>query len=172
MLEFMSENSYELHREYLRQARLRYAILEDGIKDIKGKKYNEIIRQKINVRDKVDVLRELSDITLHNIFFNSFSEFEYSPCEAVRMQMKSEAELLNRVYSTAMAIPYGFIGVFVFDGKIFVYSDTDRVRLLSRGIPRLAVDVCEHAYFLDYGFDKPRYLLSALPYLDLNKLNS
>ena len=33
-----------------------------------------------------------------------------------------------------------------------------------------AIDVCEHAYFADYGFDKQRYLISALPYLDITKL--
>ena len=34
------------------------------------------------------------------------------------------------------------------------------------------VDVCEHAYFMDYGYNRERYLLSSLPYLDIAKLSA
>ena len=38
--------------------------------------------------------------------------------------------------------------------------------------PILALDLYEHAYFNDYGFNRDRYLRSALEYLDLERLNS
>ena len=37
---------------------------------------------------------------------------------------------------------------------------------------RLAVDLCEHAYFYDYGFDKKSYLKAALSSLDLSKIEN
>ena len=37
--------------------------------------------------------------------------------------------------------------------------------------PILAVDICEHVYFLDYGFDKERFLCRFLPYLSLSKID-
>ena len=172
MTEFLSEDAINLHKDYLRQLRLRYAILEDGIKGIKNKEYEEITRQKLNKVDKQDVLNELSDITLHKIFFNSFTKTEYQSCDLARIVFGSEAALLNSIYSVAISQAHGFVGVFLIGGRPMVFGDTNRVKLLAHGIPRLAIDVCEHAYFLDYGFDKPRYLLRALPYLDLNKLNS
>lgn len=171
MTEFLSDEAIASHKEYLRQLRLKYAILEDGIKTIKNKDYEEITRQKLNYKDKLEVLSQLSEITLHRIFFDSFCDREYAPCELARLSFGSEAVLLNRIYSECMALPYGFVGVFLERGQPVVLGDTDRVKLLSRAIPRLAVDVCEHTYFLDYGFDKERFLIRALPYLDLNRLN-
>ena len=171
MLRFFSEEAVSLHKEYLRQARLRYSILEDGIKEIKNKKYVDILRQKMDKKDREDVLKELSDITLHKVFFSSFSQYEYAPSAYVRDAFGSEAELLNRVYSACMSQDFGFVGVGLVRGKITVVKDTDRVRLLSYCVPRVAIDVCEHAYFLDYGFDKSRYLMACLPFLDLDKLN-
>ena len=41
-----------------------------------------------------------------------------------------------------------------------------------KGEPRLAIDLCEHAYFIEYGFDKERYLEDLLRHLDLSRLKS
>ena len=38
MTEFLSDEALASHKEYLRQLRLKYAILEDGIKTVKNKK--------------------------------------------------------------------------------------------------------------------------------------
>ena len=38
--------------------------------------------------------------------------------------------------------------------------------------PVLAVDMYEHAYFNDYGFEKEKYLRTSLEYLDLERLAS
>ena len=47
----------------------------------------------------------------------------------------------------------------------------DGLSLCLPAPPALAIDVSEHAYFLDYGFDKQRYIMAALPFLDLSKLS-
>ena len=125
----------------------------------------------MNKKDKEDVLRELSNIALHNVFFASFGQNEYPKSSAAVLCFGNEAALLNKIYELAVKLDFGFVCVYCENKKIEVYGSQDRVRLLSYGMPRLAVDVCEHAYFLDYGFDKSRYLLRALPYLKLNELN-
>ena len=102
MLSFLSEEAECLHREHLGRLRLRYAILEDGIKGIKNKKYEEILRQKLNKKDRSDVLAECSDILLHEIYFNSFSENRFSHSPLAVASFGSEAALLNRIFSTRM----------------------------------------------------------------------
>ena len=35
---------------------------------------------------------------------------------------------------------------------------------------KLTLDICEHAYFRDYGFNKEKYIRSAVAHLNLSKL--
>ena len=71
-----------------------------------------------------------------------------------------------------MRLPYGFVLVYRFGEKIEVRECTDFVSAQRYAAPALAIDVCEHAYFMDYGFDRERYLVSALPYLNVAELSA
>ena len=105
-----------------------------------------------------------------SFFFVSFSHSPYPAADAVRRAYGSEANFLNEVYKQAMSLPYGFLLFYSFGGRIVVRECTDLCSAYYRSAPVLALDVCEHVYFSDYGFDKERYLLAALPYLDLTRL--
>ena len=55
-------------------------------------------------------------------------------------------------------------------GKIQSYAGLNYVEVLTRYTPLLAVDLFEHSYFIDYGFEKEKYLSSALSNLNLSRL--
>lgn len=172
MLEFLTEENLEIHRQYIKQEKLKLSIFEKSIECIKNKNIKDIIRQKIKRKDKLDVLSLLSNIKLHEIFFASFGENKYQPSAAASLNFGSEGGFLNAVYRASMSINHGFTVVYLKDGKIAVEAmERELFKLFIPSEPILAVDLSEHSYFLDYGFDKERYLLSALPYLDLSKLN-
>ena len=137
---------------------------------LKGAQIRDVYRMRLAPYDKRDALELLSEIALHELFFVSFSHSPYPAADAVRRAYGSEANFLNRIYKQAMSLPYGFLLVYSFGGRIVVRECTDLRSAYYRSAPVLALDVCEHVYFSDYGFDKERYLLAALPYLDLTRL--
>ena len=170
MNEFLSEDNISLHREYLRQLKLKYSILEDSIDVLKGADVWEVHRMKISSRDKVDAINFLSEIKAHEIFFSSYSGEAYPRSDAVRNMYGSEAAFLNQLYRRCLLQTFGFVFVYALRDRILVEGFTDIKDAFRIGTPTLAIDVCEHVYFMDYGFDKERYLLSSLPYLDISKL--
>ncbi len=170
MTELFCERSIELHKEYLRQNKLKYSILEKSIKGIKNLNVREILKQNLKSQDKRDAVELLGEVLAHEIFFESFADEAYPPCPLADRNYGSCAGLLNEIYRQAMALPYGFVGVGVSSGNIYVLGAERCSELFVKRTPILTVDVCEHVYFMDYGFDKSRYLLAALPRLRLGKL--
>ena len=169
LTEFLSDGAIALHREYIRQKRLKYSIIESYLPRIKGAGVKDILRLGLTRRDRADVLALLPEITLHEIYFASFSDTRYVRSEAVSHIFGSEAAYLNHLFALTKNYDRGFLTVSR-DGTASVV--TDPFDAFVRGEPILAVDLCEHAYFLDYGFDKERYLISCLSYLDLTKITS
>jgi superoxide dismutase len=86
----------------------------------------------------------------------------------IRSHYGSEDALRYDLIRAGMDIRYGFLCIYFRDGKLYYDASGDYIRLVVPNIPLLAVDVCEHAYFLDYGFDKERYLNRAVSYLNLS----
>ena len=170
MNEFLSEENIASHREYLRTQRLKYSILEDSIPPLRKLGVKEVYRSKLSTVDKRDALLLLSDILLHDVYFSSFCDTRFPHSDAAIKSFGAESSLLNDLFRLGMSMRCGFACVCQTNGSISVHDIEDCHDILRYGEPILAVDVFEHAYFMDYGFDKERYLLSALPYLDLTKL--
>lgn len=170
MNHFLSEENIALHREYLRQLRLKYSIFEDSIEGLKGAELRDVYRMKISQRDRSDAINFLSEIKAHEIFFSSFSGEAYPRSDTVRKAYGSEAAFLNQLYRRCLSQRFGFVFVYALKDRIIVEGFDDYEDAFRIGTPTLAIDVCEHVYFMDYGFDKERYLLSSLPYLDISKL--
>ena len=171
MQRFLSEENITLHRDYVRVKRLKYSIIESSVSALKDADIGEIFRMKIDSRDKRDAITLLSEIKLHEIFFSSFSDSPYPRSESVANGYGNEANFLNLLYKEAMALPYGFILVYQLGQRIEVKRTYAFPSALRYTYPSLAIDVCEHAYFMDYGFDKERYLVSLLPYLNIALLS-
>jgi len=171
MLDFLSEENIQIHKESVQHKKHLLSIIEKSIEGIKSKNIRDIIKQKMSRKDKEDTLILLSDIRLHELFFSSFSDNSYSPSEPLRSMYGSEAAFLNELFSACMREDMGFVCVYYNGRKVTLSaSQKELYRLFLESDPIFAVDVSEHAYFLDYGFDKERYLRSALPYLDLSRI--
>lgn len=165
--EILSEENISLHKEYVRQMRLRYSILESDLPRLKGASVSDLPRLRLDKRDLCDALDLLPEIVLHGIFFDSFTDKKYTRSEAVTSLYGSEANLLNELYRLSKGSRSGFLVV----GRDCRASlVTDFADAFRQGDPALAVDLFEHAYFLDYGFDRDRYVLNCLSHLNLKKL--
>ena len=167
MTEILSEENISMHREYLRQMRLRYSILESDLPRLKGVSVGDLARLKLDKKDLRFALELLPEIVLHDIFFDSFTDRKYTSSEAVKSCYGSEANLLNELYRLSKGSCCGFL-VVGRDCRASLVSDF--VDAFKVGDPILAVDLFEHSYFLDYGFDRERYVLNCLSHLNLKKL--
>ena len=171
MNSFLSEENIASHREYVRVKKLKYSIIESYLPQLSGKGMWDIYRMKIGADDKRDAINLLSEITFHDVFFTSFSSSYYPRSLAIERLYGSEANFLNLIYRRCMSQAYGFVLLYKHRERITVESVLEYSKILNLNTPTLALDVCEHAYFMDYGFDKERYLASMLPYLNLSKLS-
>ena len=172
MERFLSEENLNMHREYLRDKRLKYSILESSIPELSGASTKDVLSMKLDRRDRADALRLISEIELHDIYFTSFGDTRFPRSKCVADFYGSETAFLNEVFRRAMSLKYGFITVYRRGRNILLDECSDYENAFRRSRPMLAVDICEHAYLKDYGFDRERYLLNSLPYLDITKLNS
>ena len=172
MNQFLSEENTNMHREYIRQKRLKYSILEDSVRGIRGADIWDLYRLKISERDRADSIGLLTEIKLHDIFFSSFSTVRYQRSPRVASIYGNEAAFLNQLYRLSLTQRYGFVCVYDVNSRIFAKGFDDYEKAFEPGEPLLTIDVCEHAYFMDYGYDKDRYLLAMLPYLDVAKLSA
>ena len=162
----LSESSLDLHKEYLRRQKLKYSILEKSFPEISGKKICQISKMKI--KDKSEIESLYLDIMFHNVYFSSFGK-EYQGSDAVKKRFRTEASFLYELFEAGKKEDGGFILIYFNKGLIdyTVVSKCSNLRIE----PILSVDLCEHAYFLDYGFEKEEYLNKALSLLNLNSLD-
>ncbi len=168
---FLSEESLARHREYARNLRLKYSILQKSETTINSLNIREIPWQKLSPDLAAEAFSLLADITLHDVFFSSFTENRLLPLPSDCRDYKSSADLLNRLYRLAYRdTDGGFLVAFGTRRGIGVKRIFPPYRELLSVSPTLAVDLYEHSYFSDYGFDRSRYLISALAQLDLSRL--
>lgn len=167
-MNFFTEENVAKHREYLKDLNLKYSILKKSASVLDGKDINEIYSLRTDKDLKRDALRLLYLIRMHELYFSSFSDIAYLSSDTVRKQYKNEADLLNGIYKKALATDHGFVLVYLCKGKIEIVEGTLENLIKGYGKPMLALDVCEHSYFLDYGFCKDKYLIASIPYLKID----
>ena len=172
-MEFLSCQSIEMHRKYLDKLKLKLSVFEASYPSIVGEDYHCIDKTRIPRDDRERILGLKSEIEAHEIYFISFLESGAS-CEKneiISKQYGSEAKFLYELMRYASG-KGGFLFIyFNRAGCIRAYAGENYLRALRYFDVRLAVDLCEHAYFTDYGFDKEKYLSKALSSLNLSKLN-
>ena len=170
MLTFLSEESIIYHREYMKTLRLKHSIMEKSIPQIKGKSVFEIERMHISNKEKIDILPNFRDYLAHQLYFNSFCN-QVQPQNILKKYYSSTEAFLYEIHLLAMKNDCGFIFVSIGDNgkpEIFHKNRYDRIK----NAPKLALDISEHAYFLDYRFDKESYIRNALSHLNLSLLDN
>ena len=167
MRSFLSERNLSLHKEYLKNCRLRLSILEKSGFPIANKSYFELCGMR-NCEAKAEILKLAGEIYRHELYFDSYGIGGES-CDCLKARYGSLAGFLYEVERTAMREEGGFSLIY-FDGNSAVIGHSSRELHRRYGAPRLAIDLDEHAYFIDYGFDKERYVKAAVSHLQILKL--
>ena len=162
----LSEETLNLHKEYLKKLKLKYSIFEKSRPEISGKGMCEISKMRIAERD--EILYLMRDIKSHELYFNSFDR-EFQSSDAVRKRFRSEASFVYELYKTAMESDGDFLLVTANKGELDYEVLSEKSFLKAE--PLLAVDLCEHAYFMDFGFEKEEYLKKILYRLNLKSLD-
>lgn len=169
MTEIFSEENLDLHREYVRKLRLRYSILESFLPQLSGASPTDIFKLRLAKSDRYDALRLLSEIALHEIFFSSFCDRAHIRSDVLISRYGSEAACFDVLYRLSRDATHGFLVIFE-NGDATVVTEYPGV--FRRSPPVLAIDLCEHAYFLDYTFDRERYILACLSRLNTGRIKT
>ncbi len=169
-MDFVSQTTYELHREHLRQLRLQMSIFEKSYPEMVGKNCKEILKLPIKRPEREAAAALLADILAHELYFSSFSK-THAPSTAIRRAFGSEANFIYQLTRAAEnSLGFAFVLLDRYGTPALSVHTEPISAFLSSGTPILAVDLCEHAYFYDYFFDKAAYLRAALSHLDLSKI--
>ena len=141
---FISAEALRIHREHLCALRMKKAMCHTR-----------------KEKDSVE-----SEIRAHELYFSSF-HCEHTPCQRIKEGYQSENRFCFLLSEYAKSVRCGFIYIYPCARHPFVgFGSSDRA--LSRAV--LAIDLWEHAYFLDYGFDFSSYITQALAHLDFSRL--
>lgn len=172
MLRFVSEEYYLRHLEYLNNLKLKYSVMKKSISGLDNCSAHDLIRRIKGSKEYLRVARLLAEIELHDTYFISFGEREYAKSKNACSFFGSESALLTKLYFLAMELNYGFVGVCRIKAKLDIFCEMDCIDVFRRGVPVLALDVCEHAYFGDYQYNKEHYIKEALKCLRVGELDN
>ena len=165
-MRFVSERALLLHKEYVETERLRLSVIEKSYPELLGRSAKEILRSRCC--EKREAAKFKLNIRCHELYFSSFGK-QYSASETVRRNYGSEATFIYELGRVAEECDGKYVFVY-FDGKRIKVRSGDEWELIYIDGDALVIDLCEHAYFLDYGFNKGSYIKNLLPYLDLSLL--
>lgn len=168
---FLSEENIKRHIEHLRMLRLKYSVIEKSVPELKGKGIKELSKMRIDRGLKEEAVDLLWDIQSHDLFFDSFCE---NPIwlDEIRKNNGSRECLIHNIIIQAEGKNYGYIYVYLDKHNKITINYTDHFDgAFVKYEPRLCIDLFEHTYFNDYGFNKEKFLRNALGYLYTNKLS-
>ena len=166
-MKFLSERNLELHKEYLNNLMLRYRVFEKSYPELLGADLKNILSAKIKNSEKNEAFLLYGEILAHKLYFSSFGN-QNAKNSSVSEQFGSEAQFLYELSLNAKKCSHGFLLLFKSKKGIECYFGSEYHQYFLKNKPILALDLCEHAYFYDYGFDKNSYVINALSRLDLS----
>lgn len=170
MLCFLSEDNILNHREHLKTIRLKYSVLEKSFPSISGIQPKEIVNIPLSREDKEQVLLTNIYIKSHETYFSSFSEIA-KPSDILRKYYGSEDKFCYELLETCRKSDNTFIYIIKDSrGRPLSVTREECKYPYIRTEPLLALDLYEHAYFSDYGFDKEKYLRSMIAHLNFCRL--
>lgn len=170
MRRFLSEDNILIHKEYMRTLRLRHSIFEKSIPEIKDKNILDIEKMRLEPSVKSDILSNYQEYYAHHLYFNSFGLVSLVP-PIIKKCYTSVESFLYEVYLVASKKEHGFVYVFSDGVNTIKILHSDDIRK-NRFLPRLSIDISEHAYFLDYRFEKDKYIRAAISNLNLSLLDN
>ena len=170
MRRFLSEENLEIHKRECDTLRARLSIYEKSLPEIKGKSIREIRKMRIPNDYKEDILPIMRSLMLHKVYFSSFSN-QPSATREIKKYYPSKESFIFSLLEAAKNEDGGFLCLYKTAGAPRIIVTNEKDGSLTDE-PSLCIDISEHAYFLDYLFNKDKYLKSALSYLNLDTLFS
>ncbi len=172
MLRFLSKESIKAHIEYMNTQKHKNSVIEKSYPTLLGKSPEKLLKMHLPKDAEREVRENCISYLSHKCYFSSFAEND-KPCPAVKKYYSSENALLYEVLELAKNSGEGFIYIFAATASPprIAYSEDCR-GVFTKYTPTLALDICEHAYFADYGFNRDLYLRNAVSRLDIAKLFS
>ena len=167
---FLSEENISKHIGHYRDLCLKLSILEKSEPNLTGKTLCDIMRMRIDRDMREEAIRLKWSILAHECFFYSFSK-DQGRYIANLSQGKSRAGFVYDIYVESKRRECGFMFVYLDNGIAKADYDNTYKRAFIKYTPLLALDLYEHSYFWDYGFNRDLYLRSALTYLNTDRLN-
>ncbi len=169
---FLSEQNVKNHLSYMRTLKLKYSILEKSIPQLKGKDAEALLKSNLPKKQIGEALPLLLNIKAHELYFSSFTD-KAKPSKIIRKHYTSENSFCYQLAESAKRLEYGYLYIFKdLRGRPCFKTVTDLDRSFVSDKPILLVDLAEHAYFADYGFEYGKYLKGAISHLDFSKLTS
>lgn len=170
-MQFISEANRQMHEDYLRRLKLEYSIYEKSYPGMLGKSLREIIKLRLPNQTEIEsAVKKKCEISAHELYFSSFGNSN-SASPKVKREYGSEAEFLYETLQKCMSADGGFLLIYRdYRGRIATYAGSEYQSVFLNYTPLLALDLCEHAYFYDYLFDKQGYVKSALSHIALERI--
>lgn len=170
ILTFLSKENINLHTSYVESLRLKYSILQKSCDGLLDWDVTKLFKMRLPHDLKEEAIRLLSLIESHKLYFSSFCENTHV-CREIRSYYSSEQAFMYEMLLAAKDSREDFLFVCRDNhGKPIIASDKKYTDVIQKYTPCLAIDLCEHSYFLDYGFDREEYIRRAIEHIDLLKL--
>ncbi len=166
---FISEEALLLHSEYLKSLKLRYSVMEKSYPEVKNTSIGRNFKMR-GFRYKDEAVELRAEIICHELFFDSFGN-AYQASRAVREAYRTESSFIYEVFKLCSEGKGKFAVISTDRGTVNIKELYEAREILKIPSAVLCIDLCEHSYFLDYGFDKERYISNLLPYLNLGVLD-
>ncbi len=167
---FLSESNVKNHLAYMRNLKLKYSIIEKSIPELKGRSAEQVLRMNLSKKELSEVLPILIKIRAHELYFSSFTK-EAKPSQILRKHYVSENSFCYELMESAKKCEHGFLYIYKdARGKPCYKTARELERAFFSDNPILAIDLYEHSYFSDYGFEYEKYLRGAISHLDFSKL--
>ena len=168
-MNFLSERNIELHKLYLNDLSLKYSIFEKSYSELKSASLSAISKVRIKREEREAAYMLKAEIMAHKLFFSSF-QIENLRSPILCCQFGSEAQFMYEMSNACQRCEGGFLLIYREGDKIKSFCGREYQKIMETKKPALCLDLCEHAYFYDYGFDKKSYILNALRNFDYSKL--
>lgn len=169
MRAFLTEENINLHKRHLEHLRLLHSINEKSMPQLVGRSPREVLRADIPPSVRREVVENMLNVRAHEVYFSSFC-LERKKVDEIKRFYPSEEAFLYDALCLAEGASGGFLIFYTDTRGVPRFTVTANCFELLRTTALLAIDLCEHAYFLDYGFDREKYLRAALERLDLTRL--
>ena len=157
---FLSEENLTIHKREVDRERARLSIYEKSLPETVGKDIRRVRGMRIDPDYKEKILRLKRYIMLHDAYFSSFSD-KPVPLRTLKRYYPSRDSFIFECRERMLCERCGFLCFYKTQSapKIII-QDEFSVTLFEP--PTLAIEISEHAYFLDYAFERDRYFTASL----------